>query len=134
MMRNKRKSTRVKGVLPVKMCIGKSTDFVHTIDITDNGAQLGGIRTRLQPGNVVSLRRGSHKANFRIAWIRELGPNEVRAGIECMEPQNDFWDVNRSARSNPEETTDAVMGERCGGESTLRGVPNQPLQDCEGCC
>ena len=66
------------------------TGFVHTVDITDMGAQVGGLRMRLEAGMIVSLRRGSHNAKFRIAWVRQLAPNELRAGLECLEPQNDF--------------------------------------------
>ena len=91
--------------------MNEGNDFVHTVDITDTGAQLGGIRTRLEPGMIVSLRRGSHKAKFRIAWVRQLAPNELRAGIECLEPQKDFWEVNRSPNAEPGEELDgsAVM-------------------------
>lgn len=110
-MLNNRKSTRIKTVLPVKISIGTNTDPVHTVDITDTGAQLGGLRTRLEPGTTISLRRGSHKAKFRIAWVRQLGPNELRAGIECLEPQKDFWEVNRSSDTgaDQEQDTNAVM-------------------------
>lgn len=108
-MPNKRQSPRIKSVLPVKMSSDNGIDFVHTVDITDTGAQLGGIRTQLEAGMIVSLRRGSHKAKFRIAWVRQLAPNELRAGIECLEPQSDFWDVIRGAKSDDEEDTNAVM-------------------------
>jgi len=107
---NKRKSARIKTVLPVKMCIDTGTAFVHTVDITDTGAQLGGVRTRLEPGMIVSLRRGSHKAKFRIAWVRQLAPNELRAGIECLEPQKNFWEVNRpNTGSDAEQDANAIM-------------------------
>ena len=92
-MLEKRNSRRVKTVLPVKVSTDKGTYLVHTVDITSEGAQLGGLRTQLQPGTIVSLQRGSHKAKFRIAWVRQLAPNELRAGIECLEPQNNFWEV-----------------------------------------
>ena len=93
------------------MSTDTGTDLVHTVDITDTGAQLGGLRTRFEPGMIVSLRRGSHKAKFRIAWVRQLAPNELRAGIECLAPQKDFWEVNRSPDNgaDADQDTNAIM-------------------------
>jgi len=95
-MLEQRKSPRRKMVLPVKVSIDKITHLAHTIDITDAGARLGGLRAQLQPGMIVNLQRGSQKAKFRIAWVRQLAPNELQAGIECLEPQPNFWGVDLS--------------------------------------
>ena len=95
-MLNKRKSLRRKMVLPVKVSVDKVTHLAHTVEITITGAQLGGLRTQLQPGMIISLQRGSKKAEFRVGWIRQLGPNELRAGIESLEPQDNFWGVDLS--------------------------------------
>jgi hypothetical protein len=99
-MLEKRKSPRRKMVLPVKVSTDKGTLLAYTVDITDSGARLGGLRTQLQLGMVVSLQRGSDKAKFRIAWLRELAPNELQAGVECLEPLSNFWGVNLSDREN----------------------------------
>jgi len=85
-------------VLPVKVLIDQVTHLAHTVDITDSGARLGALRTQLKPGMIISLQRGSQKAKFQIAWIRQLAPNELQAGIESLQPQNSFWGVNLSAR------------------------------------
>jgi hypothetical protein len=97
-MLNRRQSPRRKMVLPVKVSIDKTTHLAHTIDITNVGARLGALRTQLQPGAIISLQRGSKKAKFRVEWIRELAPNELQAGIESVEPQDNFWGVNLSDR------------------------------------
>jgi hypothetical protein len=97
-MLEKRKSPRRKMVLPVKVSIDRVNHLAHTVDITDIGARLGALRTQLQPGTIISLQRGSKKAKFRVEWIRELAPNELQAGIECLEPHNNFWGVNLSDR------------------------------------
>ena len=97
-MLDKRKSQRRKMVLPVKVLIDQVTHLAHTVDITDSGARLGALRTQLKPGMIISLQRGSQKAKFQIAWIRQLAPNELQAGIESLQPQNSFWGVNLSAR------------------------------------
>ena len=95
-MPEKRTSPRTKMVLPVKVTIDRVTYLAHTIDITHTGARLGALRTQLQPGMIISLQRGSKKAKFRIAWIRELAPNELQAGVECLKPQSNFWGVDLS--------------------------------------
>jgi hypothetical protein len=99
-MLEKRKSPRRKMVLPVKVSADKVTVLAYTVDITDSGARLGGLRTQLQLGTIVSLQRGSDKAKFRVAWLRELAPNELQAGVECLEPRSNFWGVNLSDHEN----------------------------------
>jgi hypothetical protein len=91
-------------VLPVKVSTDKVTLLAYTVDITDTGARVGGLRSQLQLGMIVSLQRGSHKAKFRIAWLRDLAPNEVQAGVECLEPRSNFWGVNLSDYENEVKT------------------------------
>jgi len=99
-MLEKRKSPRRKMVLPVKVSTDEGTLLAYTVDLTDGGARLGGLRTQLQLGMIVSLQRGSDKAKFRIAWLRELAPNELQAGVECLQPRRNFWGVNLSDRQD----------------------------------
>jgi hypothetical protein len=54
------------------------------------GGKLGAFRTELQPGMIVSLQRGAQKAKFRIAWIRQIAPKELQAGVESLEPLTIF--------------------------------------------
>ena len=109
-MLEKRTSGRSKMVLAVKISLDATSDLVHTVDIADDGAQLGGLRIRLQPGAIIGLQRGRKKAKFRIAWIRQLASNELRAGIECLQPQKDFWGIQVSNRkSGCNNYTNAIM-------------------------
>jgi hypothetical protein len=95
-MLNKRKSPRRKMVLPVKVSVDKVTGLAHTVDITPSGARLGALRTQLQPGTVITLQRGAKKTEFRVEWIKQLASNELQAGIEALQPQNNFWGVDLS--------------------------------------
>jgi hypothetical protein len=95
-MLNKRTSPRRKMVLPVKVTLDKVSHMAHTVDITHTGARIGGLRTQLQPGMIITLQRGSKKAQFRIAWLRQLAPNELQAGVESLELQKNFWGVDLS--------------------------------------
>jgi hypothetical protein len=108
-MPEKRTSPRRKMVLPVKVTIEKGTYLAHTVDITPRGARLGALRTKLQPGTIISLQRGSKKAKFRIAWIRQLAPNELQAGIESLEPQNNFWGVDLSDQGQEAKNDTQVL-------------------------
>src|SRR5437879_6904247 len=98
-MLERRNAGRRKMVLPVKVSIDNDTHLAHTVDITPRGAQLGALRTQLQPGAIIHLQRGSKKAKFRIAWIRQLAPNEIRAGVECLHDVDNFWGVNLDRKS-----------------------------------
>ena len=76
-------------VLPVRLYLEGGTDrshetFAHTVDISPVGAQLGGFRISLQPGEVVILQHKHNKGRFRVIWTKELGPAELRAGVEWV--------------------------------------------------
>ena len=118
-MLNKRKSLRRKMVLPVKVSVDKVTHLAHTVDITTTGAQLGGLRTQLQPGMIISLQRGSKKAEFRVRCIRQLGPNELRAGIESLEPQDNFWSVDLSDDLEAKKDMQTLLTLLSGGSQSV---------------
>jgi hypothetical protein len=96
-MPDKRTAPRRKMVLPVKVTIDKVTYLAHTLDITNTGARLGALCTQL-------LQRGSKKATFRVARVRQLAPNELQAGVESLEAQNKFWGVDLSAQDLEHDT------------------------------
>src|SRR5438552_15016648 len=48
-MLERRNAGRRKMVLAVKVSIDNDTHLAHTVDITPRGAQLGALRTQLQP-------------------------------------------------------------------------------------
>jgi hypothetical protein len=102
-MLEKRRSPRRKMVLPVKVLVDNLTHLAHTIDITRSGARLGALRLELQPGTTIGLQRGSKKAKFKIAWVRQVGPTELQAGIESVEPQSNFWGVDLSDKDKDVE-------------------------------
>jgi hypothetical protein len=97
-MLENRRAPRRKMVLPVKLLIDKQTHLAHTIDITPGGARLGALRQQLKVGTIVMLQRGPKKAKFRIAWVRQLAPTEVQAGVEAVDPHDEFWGVGLSDR------------------------------------
>ena len=83
-------------VLSVKVLTDKATHLAHTVDITHTGARIGSLRTTMQAGTNVSLQRGSKKAQFRVSWVRELGPNELQVGLQALDLLDNFWGVDLS--------------------------------------
>ena len=91
-------------VLSVKVLINKATHLAHTVDITHTGARVGSLRTKLEPGTSVCLQRGSKKAQFRIAWVRQLGPNELQVGLQSLGLLDNFWGVDLSDQQSDART------------------------------
>jgi hypothetical protein len=110
-MLNKRKSPRRKMVLPIKVSVDKVTHLAHTVDITPSGARLVAYRIPLQVGMIVGLQRGTKKKEFRVEWIKQLSPNELQAGIECLQPQGNFWgvDLSNEGPESQKESQQALM-------------------------
>ena len=95
-MLENRRSLRNKMVLPVKVVVNSDTHLAHTLDIAAGGARLGALRQELKVGTIIMLQRGAKRAKFRIAWVRQLAPGELQAGVEALESQDDFWGVGLS--------------------------------------
>jgi hypothetical protein len=93
-MQERRGNPRKKMVLPVKVSIGEGAGLAYTLDITSMGARLGGIQITFEAGQTVVLTRNGRKASFRVAWIRQVSPKEIHAGIEAMQPLDNFWGVD----------------------------------------
>ena len=105
-----RKNKRTKMVLPVKVMIGGTTHLAHTFDLTHVGAKLGGLRTELKVGQIISLQRGPKKANFKVMWVQQMSAHEIQAGVQAVETQNNFWGVDLSdAERESKANVDALM-------------------------
>ena len=102
-MLERRRTRRRKMVLPVKVSMFGSTQFAHTLDITASGARLGSLRNELKPGEIIVLQRGVKKAKFRICWVQQVNPTEMQAGIEALQPQENFWGVDLTAEEREQK-------------------------------
>jgi TonB family protein len=65
--------------------------WVHTIETSNGGCRLGGLRIELPPGETITLQRGQQKAYFRVVWSRQLAPNEYQSGIEALDAEKNIW-------------------------------------------
>ena len=85
-------------VLPVKVLLPGNNLLVHTLDISYTGARIGAIRGELSLGQIVSLSRGTQRAQFRIVWVQQVGGHEFHAGLEAIRPEHKFWGVDLDAK------------------------------------
>jgi PilZ domain len=110
----RRKAKRTKVVLPVKVSASGASQLAHTCDLTYTGARIGGLHAELKKGEIVSLQRGPKKADFKVVWVQQLGPNEIQVGLHAVQRQSNlFWgvdlpDQNREVKSDFEPATGAV--------------------------
>ncbi len=82
-----------------------------TMDVTPNGARIGGVKQELKVGEVIGLARGATKTKCRVTWSakHKNGLNEI--GIELLEPQKNIWAV-----SLPKAQPDQFKGKRSASE------------------
>lgn len=90
-----------------------------TLDVSQRGACLTGVKGLKGPGQIIAVRRNASEARFRVAWIgRPRTPQEGRVGIECLDPGKIIWDVDFAKAEEdfePLETT--TLGKAANPES-----------------
>jgi Gram-negative bacterial TonB protein C-terminal len=90
-------------VLPLRVWTHHSPEdnspaqWAHTIETSNGGCRLAGLRTELPPGETITLQRGKQKAYFRVVWSRQLAPNEFQSGIEALDSEKNIWLVEATA-------------------------------------
>ncbi len=95
----RRRETRLRTVLPVRVfgmdSNGRAfTVLAHTLDITNRGARIGGLKHPVSVGEIVGLQRGTDKARFRVVWVgTEEARNPGQAGLECVQENKNIWNV-----------------------------------------
>jgi hypothetical protein len=93
----KRRDPRVEVAVPVQLSgtdkEGRAFDQqATTINVSQRGAQLEGVRGSLRPGGSVMMTRGPHREAFRIVWVGAEGSAVAgQIGVSSAEPTN-FWD------------------------------------------
>jgi len=64
----------------------------RTVEVSAKGARLAGITCLKQPGEVIGVQHGSHKARFRVVWVGEQDtPEQGQIGIACLDPDKCIW-------------------------------------------
>ena len=88
---------------------GASDQLVHTLDVSSSGAQLGGIREPLSPGDILTVQRNHKKAKCKVIWVRQLGPAEMQVGIELVDADERFWGLDLSHEKEGAEATKSLL-------------------------
>ena len=97
---NKRRGSRTKAVLPVKMKgIDVSGDtfeeLVHTLDVTATGVRLGSVRRELNLMDEVTVLFRQRKMTFRVVWVKKLkGTSEFQVGLQAVAQDREAWGIN----------------------------------------
>jgi hypothetical protein len=69
------------------------SENVTTIDVSQNGAKLGGVRATLKVDELVGVAYGKNKVHFRIKWAGTPGTaSEGQIGLLNLSPGKPFWD------------------------------------------
>jgi len=100
----RRRSKRIKAVMPVRLWIADSQEshLAHTLDITARGVRLGGFQGEVTVGDKIYVQRQQKRAQFRVVWVsgregsseKQLGAeilgNEAIWGIELPKQMDDY--------------------------------------------
>jgi hypothetical protein len=121
--------SRAKIVLPLRVWLDErlgetlAMQWAHTIDISQSGCRLGGLRTELSPGQTIALQRGQDKALFRVIWSKHLATNENQAGIQAVDCGRRIWAVGPPPSPIAESSTEPS----CASEDSPATLVSVPL-------
>ncbi len=77
------------------------SENVTTMDVSQNGAGLRGIRARIQLDEIVGVMHGSNKVHFRVKWVGEPGtPKQGQVGLLNLTPEKPFWGLTLPSRAS----------------------------------
>ena len=113
---------RRRMVLPVKLAAPDGEiSLAHTTDVTVEGARIAGLHQQLQPGSLVTLRRGSQKARFTVIWVNKVASGETHAGLKCMDRIDAFWGVDLNADEHNAGSETKMLLELLGRGASKKG-------------
>ena len=64
-------------------------EVVRAGQLTDHGAVLIGVRSKIQAGELLDVQHGTSQAQFRIMWTSVTG----EAGIRALEAERPIWGI-----------------------------------------
>ncbi|HEV2728813.1 MAG TPA: SpoIIE family protein phosphatase, partial [Terriglobales bacterium] len=108
--RRERRDKRLRVEYPVRVrrsSADDTSDTARTIDVSVSGACLGGLTTKLNTGEVVSVRCGDREAPFQIVWVGS-GATVGQAGLECLAPRVNIWNLDLPEQSEDERLRQEV--------------------------
>jgi len=96
----------------------------QTIDISQHGARVNGIKCWDYPGETVGIRYGLEKARYRVVWVGLPGTQvDGQIGVVCVEHGKYIWDVlPPAAQVNPANSSGPVAPRAMGNQIGLAPV------------
>ena len=97
---NKRRGSRTKAVLPVRIkgkdSTGKPFDeLAHTLDVNASGVRLGSVRRELSERGEVTVFFRQRKMHFRVVWTRKMkGTSEFQVGLQALTQEKEAWGMS----------------------------------------
>ncbi len=94
---NKRRGSRTKAVLPVRIkgkdSAGKAFDeLAHTLDVNASGIRLGSVRRELSAQEEVTVFFRQRKLQFRVVWTKKMqGTSEFQVGLQAVTQDQEVW-------------------------------------------
>jgi hypothetical protein len=94
-----RRELRTETKLPVRIfgtdAAGKMfSENVSTLDISREGARLGGLQAQIKPGEIVGITHGANKSRFTVKWVGLPGtPQAGQVGLQNLSPEKEIWQV-----------------------------------------
>jgi len=128
----RRLQPRVKGILPVRIWgadhEGKSfAEHVCTIDISNKGVSVAGVRAVLAPGDTIGVQYHNRQARFRVAWVAPAsGGAGKQIGLECLQPEKELWPVTTPVEG-PDHFIQSGRGEEQSSQEGRRAQTRYPV-------
>ncbi len=93
---DKRTVKRTKMVLGLRLCNPdvRSTNVVHTLDISSSGAKVGAVREWIEPGTVVGVQYKHLRAQCSVIWSHRFASGETQIGIAFQNGYPQFWGLD----------------------------------------
>ena len=94
---NKRRGSRTKAVLPVRIKGKDSTgkafeELAHTLDVNASGIRLGSVRRELSQLDEVTVFFRQRRMQFRVVWTKKMkGSSEFQVGLQAMTQEKEAW-------------------------------------------
>jgi PilZ domain len=67
------------------------SQIAHALNISNYGAKIAGVKTRLKTGDVIGVHFGDKKARCRVIWVVEATVETFDVGVKVVEGQPSPW-------------------------------------------
>ena len=113
---NKRRGTRTKAVLPVRVKGIDSTgstfeELVHTLDVTAAGVRLGAVRRSLNVLDEITILFRQRRMQYRVVWIKPLkGTSEFQVGLQAVAQDGEAWGLGAPEQKDQDRAVSHASG------------------------